>query len=51
MPRRPTNLAKFIRSTVSLLGGILLEMVFVLWFILLIFGAAAVAVFLSNLVS
>lgn len=51
MPRRPSNLARFVRSTLFLLGGILLEMVFVLWFILLILGAAAAALILSNLVS
>lgn len=51
MPRRPTSLAKFIKDSLSLLGGILLEMFFILWFILLILGAASVAVMLSNLVS
>jgi hypothetical protein len=51
MPRRPTSLTRFARSAISLLGGIMVEVVFVLWLILIILGAAALAMMVANLVS
>ena len=51
MPRRPTTLMKFTRSVVSLVVGIMVEVVFILWLILIIFGVAALALILSNQVS
>ena len=51
MPRRPTTLMRFSHGAISLIGGILVEVVFILWFILIILGAAALAMMVSNLVS
>ena len=50
MSRRPTSTGKFIRNAFSLVGGILLEMVFIVWFMVLILGAASVALFLLQMV-
>jgi len=50
MSQRPSSAVKFFRSVASLLGGILLEVVFILWFILIILGAASVAMFIIGAV-
>jgi hypothetical protein len=46
MSQRPSSAAKFFRSIGSLLGGILLEVVFILWFMLIILGVASLAMFI-----
>jgi len=51
MPRRPTSTEKSLRNLLSLVGGILLEIVFVVWFMVLILGAASATLFLLHLVS
>lgn len=51
MPRRPNSLTKFTHSAISLVGGIMVEVVFILWLILLILSAASVAVAIVSMVS
>lgn len=50
MPRRPTNISRIARGIVSTIGGIVLEVAVILWFIVLILGSASVALFLWQLV-
>jgi len=51
MSRRPTVTVKLFRSVLSLVRGILLEMAFILWYMILILGAASAVLFLFHLVS
>ena len=51
MAQRPTGVAKIARKVFSLVGGILLEFGFVFWFVIIVWGTAACALLLWQMVS
>ncbi|MDH4123120.1 MAG: hypothetical protein OEV21_03445 [Thermoplasmata archaeon] len=50
MVRRPASMGQLVKDSLSLVGGILLEIMFILWTIILIMGTAGIALLVWQLV-
>lgn len=51
MPPRPAKLVRLFRATLSIVLGILIELGFVFWFVIIIWGTAASVLILWQMVA
>lgn len=51
MPRRPSKFARYIRATLSIVVGILIELGFVFWFVIIVWGSAASVLLIWDMVT
>ena len=50
MAQRPASITRIMRNALSLMGGIILEISFILWLVLVIMGVSAAVLFFWEMV-